>query len=206
MRSVTNKAPAPVYLLADNLDSALAAGEDLLKARLTWHADDKCAPHELVAVRREERSAIEDLRTVETVLVARILKSRERAEDLTQLDSGFKAIVRLYNAGTAMLLDAVDEFGDASTLDFETGDGCMSYLRGRGLIAPDAAAPDAGSVLSVNEEFLITGRIPLGTLLDLVAMFLDALETHYDIYENPEQTGVPAHAGQTAVAEALAIT
>ena len=31
MRPAITPAPAAVYLLADNLDSALAAGEDLLK-------------------------------------------------------------------------------------------------------------------------------------------------------------------------------
>ena len=29
-------APAPVYLLADHLDAVLAAGEDLIKARIVW--------------------------------------------------------------------------------------------------------------------------------------------------------------------------
>src|SRR5690606_27024367 len=40
MPSAGLSAPAVVYLLADHLDSALAAGEDLLKSTLSWNACD----------------------------------------------------------------------------------------------------------------------------------------------------------------------
>jgi hypothetical protein len=119
--------------------------------------------------------------------VARLLKSRERASELAKEDTHIKPVAKLYNAGTALLADVIKELGDPATHDFDAGDGITSYLRTRGLIAPDVAAPDEAQELRVTEEFLIGGRIALGTLMDLVAMFLDTLEIHYDLYEEPER-------------------
>jgi hypothetical protein len=187
MLSATKAPPAAVYLLADNLDAALAAGEDLLKSCITWHAGNSRSAEEVEARRIEERSAAEAIRTLEMIAVARLLKSRERAAELAKLDPHIKPVAKLYNAGTVLLTDAIKELGDPAAHDFDAGDGITSYLRTRGLIAPDVAAPDEAQELPVTEEFLIGGRIALGTLMDLVAMFLDTLEIHYDLYEEPER-------------------
>ena len=45
----------------------------------------------------------------------------------------------------------------------------------------DAAGLELLSRLSVGEDYLIASRIPLGTLLDLVAGFLDALDMLYGV-------------------------
>ena len=51
--------PAAVYLLADNLDAALAAGEDLLKSSLTWHAGNaRSATTDLDALRGEVETSL----------------------------------------------------------------------------------------------------------------------------------------------------
>ena len=187
MLSATKAPPAAVYLLADNLDAALAAGEDLLKSCITWHAGNSRSAEEVATRRAEERSAAEAIRTLEMIAVARLLKSRERAAELAKVDPHIKPVAKLYNAGTALLADAIKELGDPAKHDFDAGDGITSYLRTRGLIAPDVAAPDEAQDLAVTEDFLIGGRIALGTLMDLVAMFLDTLEIHYDLYEEPER-------------------
>jgi hypothetical protein len=185
MYPATKAPPAAVYLLADNLDATLAAGEDLLKSRIIWHAGNSRSEEEVAARRIEERHSADAIRTLEMIAVARILKSRERAAELAKADQHVKPIAKLFNGGTALLLDAIKELGDPAAHDFDAGDGITSYLRTRGLIAADVAAPDEAQELAVTEEFLIGGRIPLGTLMDLVAMFLDTLEIHYDLYEEP---------------------
>jgi hypothetical protein len=187
MLSATKAPPAAVYLLADNLDAALAAGEDLLKSCITWHAGNSRSAEEVATRRAEERSAAEATRTLEMIAVARLLKSRERAAELAKVDPHIKPIAKLYNAGTALLADAIQELGDPAAHDFDAGDGITSYLRTRGLIPADVAAPDEAQELAVTEDLLIGGRIALGTLMDLVAMFLDTLEIHYDLYEESER-------------------
>lgn len=182
-------APAVVYLLADHLDSALAAGEDLLKSTLRWNAGDPRAPEGLSEQRHQERTAIEAARTLEMVLLARVLKSREAAQELTKLDSQFKLITRLYASGTEIVADAARELTDKTTYAFDAGDSVTSYLRTRGLIAEDAPAPLEAASLTVTEQFLVAGKMPLGPLLDLIAMFLDTLETHYELYDQPQRSG-----------------
>jgi hypothetical protein len=176
-------APASVYLLADNLDAALAAGEDLQNSVLVWNAASGAGDYEITAARETQRDSIRQIRSLEMILVARVLKSRERAEELGRRDVRFKAITKLYNAGTALLIEATTEFGDATVHDFETGDAPVAYLRTRGLIATDAAAPPDDATLTIGDGFLIARRVGLGVLLDLVAMFLDTLETHYDLFQ-----------------------
>lgn len=180
-------APAYVYLLADNLDAALAAGEDLTTSSFYWLAANRPAPRgEGSEDRLEARAAVDHIRTLEITLVARVLKSRERAEDLARRDDRFKSMAKLYISGTAVLVEAVAEFGDTTLADFETGDGLVSYLRTRGLIAAEAPAPAEGTRIAITDGFRIAQRIPLGSLMDLVAMFLDTLETHYELYVEDE--------------------
>jgi hypothetical protein len=204
MLPATQPTPAAAYLLADNLDAALAAGEDLLKSSLTWHSGNARSADDIAVNRVEERQAVETLRSLEMILVARILRSRERADELLKRDPRLKPLAKLYNAGTAFLQDAVSEIGDPSAQAFETGDGTTAYLRGRGLIAADAPAPAEAEAIALTEEFLVAARIPLGTLMDLAAMFLDTLETHYDLYDETERATLAVLSGTSSAAEATA--
>lgn len=192
MSSAGLAAPAVVYLLADHLDSALAAGEDLLKSTLSWNAGDARSPDGLTEQRREEREALDAARALEMVLLARVLKSRETAQQLTKTEPEFRLVARLYTSGTDIVAEATSELSDETANAFETGDGITAYLRSRGLIAEDAAAPLEAASLAVTEQFLVAGRMNLGALLDLVAMFLDTLETHYELYEQPARAGQAA--------------
>ncbi|MDX2308221.1 MAG: hypothetical protein NW216_08285 [Hyphomicrobium sp.] len=174
--------PPTVFLLADNLDAALAAGEDLTRSVVTWQGASGDEGTEIARQRSVEREELQRVRRLEEVLVARILRTRERAEDLGRRDPRFGAVARLYTSGTALLIEAVGDFGDTTLNDFETADGAIAYLRSRGLIGTEDPAPQPGAALAVTEEFLIARRVRLGSLLDLVAMFLDTLEVYYDLY------------------------
>ncbi len=196
MPSAGLAAPAVVYLLADHLDTSLAAGEDLLKSTLRWNAGDSRS-ESLNGARREEREAIEAVRTLEMVLIARVLKSRESAQELAKLDSRFKLIARLYASGTDVVAGASNEFTDETSRAFDSGDGVTAFLRSRGFIAEDAPAPLEAANLPITEKFLVAGRMQLGPLLDLVAMFLDTLETHYELYEEPRRSARAENAQAT---------
>jgi hypothetical protein len=100
MSSAGLAAPAIVYLLADHLDSALAAGEDLLKCTLAWNAGDARSADGLTQQRRDEREAVDAARSLEMVLLARVLKSRESAKELCKTENEFRLISRLYMSGT----------------------------------------------------------------------------------------------------------
>ena len=74
-------------------------------------------------------------------------------------------------------------FGNIATADFESGGGAVPFLRARGLLADDSPGPTEGETFKFRDNFLVAGRIRLGTLLDLIAMYLDTLEIHYDLFD-----------------------
>jgi hypothetical protein len=189
-----------VYLLADNLDAALAAGEDLLAASL-----DVTLPPGLGGAALAERLAqrhrfFDHLRSLELTLVQRILRAREHAVDVTATDERFKLVSSLFIGGTAPLVDAVAELGAIDDLENPRTRDAVAYARAKGMIASDAAGFQGMDRLSPDENFLIAERIALGPLLDLLATFLDSLELHFDLFvAAKEQT-----TGPRSLAEAIA--
>ncbi|CAA2141771.1 hypothetical protein [Hyphomicrobium sp. ghe19] len=175
------RAPLSVYMLADHLDAALAAGEDLMARGGDWRAltETPADPSDFIL---RQRAVAEEVRSFELMLVARILKARSHASSLAECDDRFRAIAKLFVSGTAILLDAVEESGDARASDFDTADDIVAYVRSRGLIAPDAPAMRVASDLTIDDNFLVAKRIALGPLLDMAAAFLDALDVQYDLF------------------------
>lgn len=191
-------APAVVYLLADHLDAVLARGEDLLATSWRPQKLARCAAT-IAAHQDGQRRTVDAVRTLELSLLARALKARERAIELSARDHRFAAVAHLFAAFTGQLEDAAIEAGDATLEDFETGDGILAYLRGRGLVAADTATFDDCGTIVVTPAFRIARRIELGPLLDLVATFLDTLEIHFELY--PVLAVVEMEASSPSLAE-----
>lgn len=183
-------APAVVYLLADHLDAVLARGEDLLD--IAWRPEHvaRCSVT-IEAMQRRQREAVDAISALELSLISRALKARERARELASRDHRFRPMARLFAAGTAALSDAAEELGDSTDRDFQTADGIVAYVRSRGLIAADAGSLDDCGAIVVTPQFLVARRIELAPLLDLVAMFLDTLDLHYDLFAEPAAIGPP---------------
>ena len=180
--------PQAAYMLADHLDAALAAGEDILAAAGRTRFDAVDQPGQRAAV----RTTVELIRSLELALIARLLKAREWSKALDKADSRFRTIGSLFQAGTVQLVDALAEFADATEADFATGDGVTAYFRSRGVIDAEAAGlPEDGSTL-VTEAFRIAGRMELGALLDLIAAYLDALEAHFVLFGSANDRARPA--------------
>ncbi len=178
---LSKRAPASVYMLADNLDLALAAGEDLLKCAVIWNAIPE-TPDDLPLLRAHQRRAIDGIRTFELQLAARVLRSRQRSEAVVERFRRLEPLTNLFTSGTTTLLDLAEDIAKAEAINFETGDTQLAYLRSRGVVEAEVSAPADGTLLPVTEDFLIGGRIRLGTLLDLVATFLDNLDIQFDLY------------------------
>ena len=171
------QAPLSVYMLADHLDAALAAGEDIMARGIQWRdlAEHNAEVEDFIS---RQRKIADEIRALELMLVARILKARMHAITLAEYDDRFRMVGRLFAAGTAILLDAVAESGDARGVDFDSGEEIIAYVRSRGLIAAIRTASD----LTIDDSFLVAGRMALGPLLDMAAAFLDALDVQYDLF------------------------
>jgi hypothetical protein len=189
---------ASIYLLSDHLDAALAVGEDLLaEAAALAEPTQHLTLARLARQHRDIADFLRNVRTLELTMTARILQARKRAQDLKRSEHQLRPLIALFVAGTAALNDAAAELGDTTEHDFETGDVASAFLRSRGLIARDAAGLATLGELKVSEDYLVAGRIRLGTLLDLVATFLDSLDLMFDLYAEPaRQSSAAAHPGE----------
>jgi hypothetical protein len=191
-----------LHLIEDHLDAALAMGEDLLTEKVALlQPTQPLTMARLVRQNRELAEFLVTVRTLELSLIARLLQARRHAEELRRRELRLKPLIALFVAGTAPLVDAAAELGDTTTRDFETGDTASAFLRSRGLIAPDAAGLERLSQLAVGEGYLVAERIRLGTLLDLVATFLDTLDVLYDLPGERAAGSLPAGVGSVVPAE-----
>jgi len=168
-----------LYLLRDNLEATLALGEDLLSAELTLPAQDRPGLRDWIRQTRDLDGFLGSLRTLEYAMTARLLQARKWAEDLRRSDARLKPLIALFVAGTVPLVDAAAELGDTDARDFDCDDAALTFLRRRGMLAPDAAGLELVSRFAVGDDYQVAGRIGLGPLLDLVASFLDTLDTLY---------------------------
>lgn len=175
--------PPEAYQLADHLDAALAAAEDLVSAGQAWQPAQAKAGYERAAEIAAQRQVIEQVRSFEAVLIGRVLKARKRATTLAQSAGDFAGMTRLFVGGTAILVDAIEELGDSTRVDFDTADSMLAYLRQRSVISSDAPGlPEDRAIEIGNDTFLIAARLPLGPLREMIIAFLDALDAHYDLY------------------------
>jgi hypothetical protein len=175
--------PASVYMVADNLDAVLAAGEDLLT--MVHQPDDRDMPVREAAT--ADRRFADRVRTLEMTIAARTLQARARAADVRAADQRYKPLIDLFIAGTTPLQDAVADLGDSTSADFHAGRDAVSYLRARAVIPADAPGLVRFAGTAITEGFLVAERIPLGGLMDLCATFLNRLEDHYDLYDNGDE-------------------
>ena len=194
-----------IYLLSDHLDAALAMGEDLLTEKVTLDASARqTSASSLRSWMRQSRDLgdfLATVRTLEYAMTARLLQARKRAEELKRIETRLKPLIALFVAGTVPLADAAAELGNTDARDFDAADAALTFLRSRGLIAPDAAGLDGLRALAISEDYQIAGRIRLGTLLDLVATFLDTLDLLFDLYAEPTAETEPGGSRVQEVAE-----
>jgi hypothetical protein len=179
-----------IYLLGDHLDAALAMGEDLLTEKVALDAPAGKSPlRTWMRQNRDLNDFLTTVRTLEYAMTARLLQARKRAEDLKRSENRLRPLIALFVAGTAPLADAAAELGDTDARDFQSADAALTFLRSRGLLAADAAGLEGLPRLAISEDYQIAGRIRLGTLLDLVATFLDTLDLVFDLYADATDVG-----------------
>ena len=65
----TKPAPASVYLLADHLDTVLAAAEDIVNARLTWNSARRADQLKISQEKHSFRDDIEEIRKLENTII-----------------------------------------------------------------------------------------------------------------------------------------
>lgn len=195
MLGTTIDIPQGVSLLADHLDAALAAGEDLLAARLSSVADRDVGGD---GSDEDLLPFIMELRRHEASVIARLLQARRRAMEIDRLEGHVQSVVKLFVANTSGLVDLVATFGDTTVRRFDGADDPHAFLRRRGVLGQEQGALPRFEALTVSETFRVGGVLELGHLLDLCATFLDVLDRHYSLYpDRPDDEDIGAFADTT---------
>lgn len=182
-----------IYRLADYLDAALAMGEDFLRQSLDLKSLAPGDGNAAIVSRQQQVFAFaQTARTLELGLTAQLLIARTRAVAVRNLHPQFAGIVGLFVGGTAALADAAAGvgagLGDISDLALSGGPDVLAYLKSRALVGPDEISLGGLNRLAVTEDFLLAETIHLGTLMDMIAAFLDALDLAFDLYAEPRTT------------------
>ena len=189
-----------IFLLADHLDAALAAGEDLLASVLP-------ALDEPVTTDRidDVPQFVARLARNEAALIARVLQARRRASELPRLDAPMRPVIGLILAQTESLMEIIEQFGDQTQKQFASGDDPLAFLRRRGVLPADAASLSRFGAVSIGETYRLAGVIELGPLLDMVSGTLEALDVRYDLFveDDAQETDDTVVTAPPIVADAL---
>ena len=154
-------------------------GRTLLAKELALAAPDGPGLRDWLRHTRGLDAFLGSLRTLEYALTARLLQARSRADELRGDDARLRPFLALFVAGTAPLMDAAAELGETEARAFDGADAELAFLRSRGLLAPMPPALSLSRAWPSSDDYQVAGRIPLGTLLDLVATFLETLDRLY---------------------------
>jgi hypothetical protein len=172
--------PADISLLADHLDTALAVGEEMLAATLPARSDLDEADPESAPIAID--LFVRRLMQLEGSFLLRVLRARRLATEIGRADAALKAAGDLFRAQTAVLHEMILSAGENAEGQLTRAGDSHAYLRSRGLIAPEAAAPSPFESVTVGESFRIGGVAEVGQMLDLVSALLDLLDARYGLY------------------------
>lgn len=181
----------PIYQLADHLDATLAMGEDLLREKIELAPLSEGDTNAAIIARQTALTTFaRRLRTLELRMTARLLQARVRATEIVSVHPRFEPLIKLFIGGTASLADAAahdgEGLGDISELALASGPDVLLFLTSRSVIGEDAITQASISALAVSEDYVMMQIIHLGTLLDMVAQFLDSLDVAFDLYAEPK--------------------
>jgi hypothetical protein len=193
MIGINPDCPPGIALLADHLDASLAAGEDLLALSLAARADlDEVDPQ---AAPEALEAFVQRLHQLEASLVLRLLQARRLTAEIARADADMRSAAALFRAQTDVLHEMISgPDRDADGRLTRAGDS-HAYIRSRGLIAPEAAAPSPFETLTVDESFRIGGAMALGQVLDFVSSTLDLLDARFGLFM-PDLPDEPALDGE----------
>lgn len=168
----------PAMMLADHLDATLAMAEDLSRLALATTGDGGRSASVITLAQQA--------RALELGIMARIVQARKRAQALDTEHADVQLLIRSFIGGTTVVADAVaadgQGFGDTGLYALASGAAALAFLKSRGIAAADVSVIDDIDLTMIGEDYYAAEIIHLGTLMDMLASFLDALDTAFELY------------------------
>jgi len=166
----------------------LASGEDL--KCLSYNRAHAPSRWQTAASFPDIEAFVARARKFEFAAMGHVKLARNYAQAISLSDNRIAGLTRLFAAGTAAVVDAIDEICDSEGQAFRHGFDPLVYLRGRCLIHKSAGSLRSAQRIVIDDRFLLAERIELGALLDLCAQFLDLLDQYFDLFQNAPATSV----------------
>lgn len=171
------KDAGPAMMLADHLDATLAMAEDLSMLSLATVSGERTSTA-FIALAEQARS-------LELGIVARIVQARKRAENFETRHEDVRRLIASFIGGTAVVADAVQTdggLGDIGGHALSSGAAALRFMKSRGVVAQDVMVIEDVVIDRIGEDYFAAEMIHLGSLMDMLASFLDALDVAFELY------------------------
>ena len=178
-----------VSLLADHLEDVLEAAEALLHCRfsgmpVTAETSAETLLDRLAAL----RTFANRVSVLELGLTARLNQARAIVRKFAKGDANIRTFANLFLAGTNAIVDQVPLLQDVAGQQFTHANDAVPFLERRRVIDPVTQSVDAIEELTPGENYLVFGVAPLTPLIELCESFLNALDAHFGLYQENEDT------------------
>lgn len=178
-----------VFFLSDHLCSAIEEGEKLFNLSYT---SDKISPElsadDILDRLDDFHQFLDHIRTIEFMLLTKLNQARHWCIHLRHLDSEFKPVLDLFNTATSSLVDIESVLGIDEQGIFNGEGSHEHFIKSRQLTTEQTDEEGCPSRISVEDEFLLGGKVPLADILDACNSFLDSIDIRYDVMEDvPEE-------------------
>ena len=168
-----------VFFLSDHLCSAIEASDYLLAHEHNSQVVNAQEDSDEILERLEKfHKFLDDIQTYEFLVVTKINQVRHWSLHLRQLDKDFRPVIDLFNASTMMVSDAVELLGQDENEIFNGNSEPQRYLESRN-IRIEEREKESGKNFSIDESFLIGGKVELRDLLDVCISFHESVERQY---------------------------
>jgi hypothetical protein len=166
-RATLTRVPA-LALLAEHLNAALAHGEAILALSLPQEIETGATVPSILRHNQDVAKLARDLHALELAVLSRLLLARQCASTAVRQDKALSLVMHLIHGGTAVVADIAAGITADAAADDNTGSNAPAFLRSRGVVANADRA--------ISEDYLVQGRLHLGTLMDLCAVALDKVD------------------------------
>jgi len=168
-----------LVLLIEHLDAVAYAIEGLEEQRFALQPLELAASADnILDYQFGLRVFVENIRARELSLIAHVDRARIQARKMGRYDAGISAYAALFNGGTQAFADQLTHLGHPIESDFDGNDQVLNFLKTRRLIAADCLSVEETASVSINEDYLIAGLVPVSVLAEQCASFLHLVENH----------------------------
>ena len=193
-----------VYFLTDHLCSAIDVGEDIYNLRFASNSMSSDLSSEDILDRLDEfHQFLDEIRTNEFLMLSKINQARHWCIHMRYLDVEFRPVVDLFNTATKAVSSIETILGVDEQGVFEGESVPQTLLDSRNLVIEKSDGDSVPAKISVDENFLIGGKVLLTDLLDACNTFLDSLDIRFDVTEEVDEDAAPAMVEPEAEVEVL---